>query len=379
MQFVARLSVAFMALFLGSTAIAGPVTNVQDPSGKTVLVVEGDEIKTEAGGKAVLTITDDKITDAAGKLKLYCNGDFIRNEPNGKVLLYIDGRNILQDVGGAKVLYVDGKDLMRGDRSGKPLYKFTGDELTKQRRMAVLYVLMPEIFGATKEAGAKIIADQAKAGVASDAEAVKNFAPGTYNIDNYHSTDTTSFAGTVTIAKAGDVLVMDFKFTRGEPLQGIAIQRGDEIWAAVGAVSKTGLAVYKVDAGKLTGTWYNATGKPESYGTENLTGAEALGGEYKITEAKAPFTQAPYTGTLTLSAADKKFDGTVPIFLTAWDLSGYKVKGVGFAGQNSLAIATCTADDFSIIRFKINIKDSYLNGQFYTAGKVAGLWSLKKK
>ncbi len=115
---------------------------------------------------------------------LIVDGDNIRNEPNGKLLLIIDGRNIRREVGGTKLLYVDGKDLMRGDRSGKPLYRFAGDDLTSQQRMAVIYKLMPELFGQSKEGDAATIAAQSKAA------AIKDFAAGSYKIDIYHSTDT---------------------------------------------------------------------------------------------------------------------------------------------------------------------------------------------
>lgn len=372
---------AAVALTLCLSSWAYAVCNVQDPSGKTVLVVDGDVVKDAAGSKTLMTITDDKITDASGQLVLYINGDMIRDKPEGKLLMMIDGRHIKRGPGGDNLLYVDGKNLMRGDRSGKPLYKFHGDELTSQRRMAVLYLLMPEIFGATKEADAKMIADQGQTAAASDAEAIKNFAAGEYKIDAYTSQGDNSpnKAGTVTITKVGDVFAMEFKFTQGDPSQGVAVQQGDELWAAVGPAGTVGLAVYKVDGGKLAGTWYNATGKPESFGSENATGAEPLGGAYQITDAKAPFTQAPYVGTLTLDAVGKKFWNVAPVYTAAWDLGGYKAKGVGLSeGNKVLAIATSSAPDFSLIHFKINIKDNYLNGQFYTVNKVIGIYSLKK-
>lgn len=378
-----------ISTFLGLAAVAATfclansvsaVCNVQDPSGKTVLVVDGDVVKDAAGAKTLMTITDDKITDAAGKLVLYINGDMIRDKPEGALLLMIDGRHIKRGPGGDNLLYVDGKNLMRGDRSGKPLYKFAGDDLTSQRRMAVLYLLMPELFGASKEADAKILAEQGKTAAASDADAVKNFVAGEYKIDAYASQGDASpnKKGAVTVTKVGDLFAMEFKLTHGDPLQGVAVQHGDELWAAVGPAGTMGLAVYKVEAGKLTGTWYNVTGKPESFGSENASGAESLGGEYKITDAKAPFTQAPYTGTLTLDAVGKKFWAAAPIYTAAWDLGGYKAKGVGLSENGTLVIASSTAADFSLIHFKINIKDNYLNGQFYSVNKVIGIYSLKK-
>jgi hypothetical protein len=367
-----------MAFCLQSEVFA--VCNVQDPSGKTVLVVDGDVVKDAAGDKTLMTITDDKITDASGQLVLYINGDMIRDKPEGKLLMMIDGRHIKRGPGGDNLLYVDGKDLMRGDRSGKALYKFVGDDLTSQRRMAVLYVLMPELFGATKEADAKILAAQSQSAAASDADSVKNFVAGEYKIDLYASQGDNSprKKGTVKITKAGDVFAMEYKLSFGEPLQGVAVQRGDEVWAAVGPAGTMGLAVYKDEAGKLSGTWYNVTGKPESFGTENATGADPLGGEYKITDAKAPFTQAPYTGTLTLEEVGKKFWNTAPIYNVAWDLGGYKAKGVGLSENGSLAIATSTAPDFTLVHFKINIKDNILSAQFYSVNKVIGIYTLKK-
>jgi hypothetical protein len=376
MNAISRIAVA--TIIAGLCTLASAATNIQDPSGKTVLVVDHDSVKTDPAGKAVLTIDGDKITDSSGKLVLYINGDNIRNEPNGKLLLFIDGRHIKREPGGTNLLYVDGKDLMRGDRSGKPLYHFAGDDLTSQQRMAVLYVLMPELFKGDKEGDAKLVADQAKAATGEDADALKNFAPGAYTIDIYHSQDATNYRGAVTIAKMGDVFAVDFKFNQGDPLQGVGVQRGDELWIAVGPANTVGLAVYTIAGGKLTGTWYNASGKPDTFGSENLTGSETLGGSYKITDAKAPITHAAYTGTLTVDSTGKKFDGGVPIYTTAWDLGGYKAKGVGFAAQKSLAVATSTAPEFFIMHLKISPKDGLLNGQSFSMGSSAGFWSLKK-
>jgi hypothetical protein len=372
------VGIAALSIFANSIMA---VCNVKDPSGKTVLVVDHDVVKDAAGDKTLMTITDDKITDANGNLVLYINGDMIRDKPEGNLLMMIDGRHIKRGPGGDNLLYVDGKNLMRGDRSGAPLYKFSGDDLTSQREMAVLYLLMPELFGATKEQDAKILAAQSQTAAAGDADAIKNFVAGEYKIDTYASQGDSSpnKAGTVTITKVGDLFVMDFKYTQGDPAQGVAMQHGDELWAAVGPAATVGLAAYKVDGGKLSGIWYNATGKPESFGSENATGAEALGGDYKITDAKAPFTQAAYVGTLSLTSANKKFWNTAPIYKATWDLGGgYKATGIGFNEKDSLAIATSTTGDCSIAHFKINLKDNCLNGQFYTAKDVIGIYSLKK-
>jgi len=373
------LGLAVVAIFCVANSTFG-VCNVKDSAGKTVLVIDGDVVKDGAGDKTLMTITDDKITDASGKMVLYINGDMIRDKPEGALLLMIDGRHIKRGPGGDNLLYVDGKNLMRGDRSGKPLYTFAGDDLTSQRRMAALYLLMPELFGASKEADAKTLADQSKTAAASDSDAIKNFVAGEYKIDAYSSKGDNSpnKAGTITITKAGDVFAMEFKLTSGEALQGVAMQHGDDVWAAVGPPNTMALAVYKVQGGKLTGTWYNATGKPESFGTENATGAERLGGEYKITDAKASFTQAAYTGTLTLDSVGKKFWESAPIYTAAWDLGGYKAKGVALSENDTLVAATSTSPDFSLIHFKIKAKDNYLNGQFYSVNKVIGIYSLKK-
>jgi hypothetical protein len=348
---------------------------VQDPSGKTVLVVDGDSVK-DPSGKAVLTIDGDNIKDPGGKLVLYCNGDNIRNEPNGALLLFIDGRHIKREPGGTNLLYVDGKNLMRGDRSGKPLYHFDGDEVGTQQRMAILYAVMPEIFKKTDDAA--LVTAQAKAASAEDSDTLKNIVPGDYKIDIFHSSDTTTHKGTVAIAKVGDVFVMTFTFTQGDLLQGVAIQHGDDLWAAVGPASTVGLAIYAIDHGNLKGTWYNVSGKPESFGSENLSGPEALAGDYAITSAKAPFTGAAYTGKVTLESAGKKFDGGIPLYNINWDLGGYKAKGVGFSTENTLVVATSTAADFSIIHFKIDIKQNTLSGQYFSASKDFGFWSLKK-
>ena len=56
--------------------------------------------------------------------------------------------------------------------------------------------------------------------------------------------------------------------------------------------------------GELDGTWvpFDAPGAdPKNLGSEKLSGAAKLGGAYKITAAKAPRTEAVYTGTVTIT------------------------------------------------------------------------------
>jgi len=140
------LAIVVAAIFSSAaSALAG--TDILDPDGKSRLYVQGDDIKTSPTGTRVLYVDGDKIlTDPGGKLVLYINGDMIRTEPNGTLLLYIDGRHIRRKPGGEELLYVDGKDLLIPNRAGKKILRFEGDDLTSQRRMAVLYYLMPDLF-----------------------------------------------------------------------------------------------------------------------------------------------------------------------------------------------------------------------------------------
>ncbi len=379
MQRLVFSAFAAMLLFSFARNTLAAVTNVLDPAGKTVLTVDGDNIKSP-DGKVVMTIDEDSIKSADGTLVIYCNGDMIRDKPEGKLYLYIDGRHIRRQPGGTDLLYVDGKDIMHADRQGKYIYRFKGEDPGTKRLMAVLYTLMPELFGATKDQDAAMTDARAKTVAADAADAAKDLAVGKFGIYLYKGSDGKHPKGTVEITKAGDVYVMSFTFKEGDPLQGVAIKHGKELWTAIGPAGTTGLAVYKNTAGVLSGTWYNASGNADSFGTESLKGAAKLGGDYQITEAKAPTTHAPYTGTVSVTALPPaRPDRKTPIYTVAWDLGTYKAQGIGFGADDSLIAASGTAPEFSVVRFKLDDTGKYITGEFYSAQKVWGDWTLDRK
>lgn len=137
---------ALSVMALGTARLAMADTAVKDAEGKTVLVVQKDDIKSADGSKRLAVVDGDSVKTEDGKLILFFAGDMVRNKPEGDLLLYIDGRHIKRAPGGAELLYVDGKNILQPDRAGKKIYRFDGDEVTKQRRFAALYLLMPDLF-----------------------------------------------------------------------------------------------------------------------------------------------------------------------------------------------------------------------------------------
>ena len=338
-----------------------------EPGGKCVAFVDGDNIRAEPGGPALLFIDGPNIrTGPGGRRLFFIDSDMLQHEPGGPTLACIDGRHILRAPGGRELLYIDGKEI-KPSRHGERLYFVDGDVLDRPQLMAVLHVLRPELLDPTKDPG--YVANE--------------FAGGTYSIANFQSSDGVKRAGKIVIRKQGEVYAMDLQFDAGDPWQGVAIVKKDELWAAMGPVNTVGLAIYKIDGGKLFGTWMNATGDAKTFGTEDPASPGTpgqFGGPYTITGAKAPFTGAAYAATLSLDHVPGAYlVGDARVFLLEWDFGGgYKIKGVGFKGVSNLAAATSSGADFAIARFKIDPVTGGLTGDFYTKLEATGSFTLTR-
>ncbi len=375
----------FAAMLLTSAMHAGTPINIRtEKGGKLLLFVDDESVRTAPGTKPLLVIDGPNIlTEKGGKRLFFIDGDILHTEPEGPVCGYIDGRHVMTKPGGVELFYFNAKEI-KTDLYGKILYYVDGEDMSRQQKMAVLYTLRPDLIKrpgdvatARPVAPAALVAPATPA--APTAGAAKGFSGGTYSIYLSHSSDSKKHQGKFVFTKQGSIYAMDLKFTEGEPWQGVALEQNGELWAAIGPVNTVGLVVYRINGGNLSGAWMNVTGDASKFGNENLSGAAAIGGAYKITSAKAPFTGAPYSGTVAIDALPIRIGaGEQPFVHLAWNLGAYQAQGVGFKTPAYLFAASSTGADCAVVRFKIDPKTANLMGDFYTVGQVHGDYMLTK-
>jgi hypothetical protein len=158
--------------------------------------------------------------------------------------------------------------------------------------------------------------------------------------------------GSLAFAKKGDAYsaIFDYSKNGGPSWTGAAWLRdkhpqSDEqvFFAAFGTPKTIALCVYKIEGGKLAGTWYPwyVDGDAKNTGTESLEGPESLDGDFKITAAKQATTGKEYTGTvtikpLTITGTD---DSAKPYSIT-WNIGGAKIEGIGIKNKDHLIVST---------------------------------------
>ena len=158
--------------------------------------------------------------------------------------------------------------------------------------------------------------------------------------------------GQLMFAKKGDAYSAAFDYTKngGPSWTGAAWLRdknpqSDEqvFFAAFGTPKTIALCVYKIDGGKLTGTWYPwyIDGDAKNTGTESLAGPETLDGEYKITAAKQATTGKEYSGTVTIKPLN--ITGSADIskaYSVTWNIGGVKIEGIAIKNKDYLVVST---------------------------------------
>lgn len=128
-----------------------------------------------------------------------------------------------------------------------------------------------------------------------------------------------SYQGRVSITQTGDVFQLRWTIPNAPPYSGVALQEGDLLGVGWGVGNDYGVAVYRVEGGKLSGRFSVAgAGK---VGTETLEGPPGLNGEYKIVEGKSPDGK-PYTGTATITPAGA-------VHSVSWTLPSSSFSGTG--------------------------------------------------
>lgn len=128
-----------------------------------------------------------------------------------------------------------------------------------------------------------------------------------------------AYKGKALIAKIAGYHTIDWTIANSPPYAGVAIATGDKLGVGWGMGGNYGVAVYKIDGGKLSGQW---TSKGLSgVGDEELEGSPSIDGAYKITKSHTPDGKS-YTGSVTIKPTGSTFS-------IVWSTSAGSYTGVG--------------------------------------------------
>lgn len=360
------------------------------------------DIRPQPGGQRLLFVDSDGFIRPApgGKRLLYLEGDTIRDDHGGKRLLFVDGDDVRPEPGGIRLAFIDGYDVRRrpGGKilmnyrhpdvcptaADKRIYFVDGGKLSGPQLVGVLYLLKPELFKLSAEEEAELKKEMKEAGEAEDKRLRADRAPGKWDILAASGRDGIS-GGTVTIApKKGEAYQVKFEHKQAAEAQGVAVQREISydrlLWVAFGPPKTVALAVYEIKGGTLEGKWYPwyYDGDSKNSGTESLKGPENLDGEFTITAAKAPFTGAAYTGTVTIKPVEivGAPDQEKPHNLT-WTFGDKKIHGIGIKVKNFLVVCSGSGEDFYLANMILGTNGDMI-GNWFSNKNAMGYYNTNK-
>lgn len=148
----------------------------------------------------------------------------------------------------------------------------------------------------------------------------------TQAVDPY---DNANYKGRVGVdCRKGFMCYVAWKIDGASPYRGLGFLNNGIFSVAWSSSSEYGLAVYKVNGGRLSGQWF--TDSTERLpGIEELEGPPGLNGTYQIKNGHGSDNGDRYSGTVEIRKNGEVYDLT-------WDVDGYVYKGVGILKGNVL-------------------------------------------
>jgi hypothetical protein len=371
-------------LSLGGSLKAATDTFIESADGKRLVRLQSPEINTPYHE---VSLAD------SDKPLVYVHGKEVLKDIHDEAIFYVDG-DVRHTSSGVKIATFDGEGIRHADRgklminyhhpdlsadaNSNRIYRVNGPQLTPTELVAVLYVLKPEMFKLTDAE----VAEQQKAMAQANAEEEKKAAAdqiaGKWMVLNSNGPVEKLGRGSIIVhPKKGQAYPVDLDLSLGggPKWQGVGVYKamfGDKLfWLAYGTEKQVGMCVYEIKGGSLTGTWYPwyVDGTEKTTGSEVLKGPETLDGDYAIESAKAPYTGAAYTGTVSIHPAKivGKDDNEAPYTIT-WTIGGAKVNGIGIKHKNFLFVASGAGADVNIAAYQI--QNGNMNCDWYKLGST---------
>jgi len=125
------------------------------------------------------------------------------------------------------------------------------------------------------------------ASVQADDAATIRIDPGAYHAAG-KTAGGKAYEGDVAIQPLGHVKAVLWRLNSGDAYKGIGLEAGSVFGVAYGNAKPFGLAVYRVDGGRLDGRWSLAVANGKGVGREVLQGPAGLDGSYTISQGENP-------------------------------------------------------------------------------------------
>jgi hypothetical protein len=137
------------------------------------------------------------------------------------------------------------------------------------------------------------------------------------------------YKGTVEIKRSGDVYDVAWTIPGTPSYTGVAVVSGSILGVGWGMGSRYGVAVYKVNGGRLSGQWATK-GSGGKAGVETLEGPDGLNGTYSITSGTGPDGKT-YSGSVSITP-------TGDTYAVKWVLPNESYGGVGIKQGDTLIV-----------------------------------------
>jgi hypothetical protein len=186
---------------------------------------------------------------------------------------------------------------------------------------------------------------------------------GDYRVEGT-SPDGKAYAGDVRIHSLGGAQAVLWKLQSGEAYKGLGLVVDGVLGVAYGgAETNFGVVVYRIDGGKLDGSWTSPQLAKGPAGREVLEGSPDLAGEYRITLGENPDGTTNYDGTVKIQ---KQGD----VYVMAWFVPGPTPSAVGFGVRQ---------DDVLAVVYGSNVKGVGVVAYVQDGEMLSGLWSNGRK
>lgn len=345
-------------------ALAANVSLRPAPGGSIIAVVDGNDIRPNAGGPRLLYVDGSNIRPAPGAAPiLYVDGSDVRKNPGGPRLAFWDGRTLRRTPGGKILLVVDGSDI-RPQAGGARLAYLDGGAPGTAHLTALLFQWRASLFQPSA-AELKAAEDAIKEGQAWDA-AQGNPAneAGSYKPMGGGGPWK---AKTLEVKWTGGYYAM--KTDAGVTLIGRKYE--DSGWRVVGAIGKGAYraGIFQNKNGAYAGSWLTEPGQPAAAQTRETW---QLPGKNTI---DAPIVSAS-TGKLTFVDTKKSLNGQGHIYAVTSD-KGQKGYAYTF-GNDAVGHGMVIVLGAEVGVYDFQTDGAMLNGDYFAGPSNTGFFMVTK-
>jgi len=187
---------------------------------------------------------------------------------------------------------------------------------------------------------------------------------GTWTIAEARTLQGQAYQGTVTITRIGDTGAYQLEWkTSGGAYQGLGLQAGEDTLYAAWSTHDYGVAVYRVQDGKLSGRWMLSVAPGKTGSEDGSKPATKLAVRQKTT-GTMPGGQ-PYKGEIALKDKGEVWD-------VSWYVDGKKTEGIAIPGNGR----EIEAEPFPVLGVGLGKGAGIVRYELHGEGELRGVWAV---